>query len=246
MDGEVRRRWKEREVVLDDGVVEGEGGGRGGGGGGEGRRQEERSTEGDTMRGEDVRETRPLLWVVMIKISLLPSLPVLLFFLFLPHPHLLPLLLPLLCPFPLRLFLFLLLSLPLNTPLLLPLLPVYTRRRLRCQRLNNISTVIAISDMITVRMTTVTSVNIITAVSDILITTPDFVLSVVPDFRCICVARVITLVCITGVALSCSVATNICCFVNIVASISGNLSALCLLVFTLTVVSVCIICDTVF
>lgn len=106
--------------MLDDGVLEGEGGG-----GGEGMRQEERSVEGDTMRGEGMSETRPLLWVMMIKIPLFPPLPVLLFFLFSPHPHLLPLLSLLLSP--LHLFLFLLLSLLLNISFLPPLLAMCTR-----------------------------------------------------------------------------------------------------------------------
>lgn len=91
VDGEVRRRREEGEVMLDDGVTEGEGG-RGG------RREEEGSVEGDTLRREGVGETRPLLCV---EIYLLPPLPVL--SLLPPHPLLLPLLLLLLHLLPLLL-----------------------------------------------------------------------------------------------------------------------------------------------
>lgn len=115
VDGEVRRGREEGEVMLDDGVLEGEGGG-GRGGRGEGRREEERSVEGDAVRGQGWGETRPLLGVKTVKVPLHPPLPVLLFPLFSPHPRLLQLLLPLLSRLPLHLLPFLHLSLPLRLP----------------------------------------------------------------------------------------------------------------------------------
>lgn len=124
----------------------------------------------------------------------------------------------------------------------------------------------AISDMITVEMTTLTTVNIITAIPIVVINTPAsfvincrisevaFVFNVALEFGFIrltgatfVITCVITLVCtVTGMALSCSAATNICCFVKFVAEIrvSGNLFTLCLLVLILTVASVCFISAT--
>lgn len=220
VDGEVRRRREEGEVMLDDGVME-----REGGGGREGRLEEEGSVEGDARRRECLRETRPLLWVEMFKIHLHPSLPVLLLFLLSPHPLLAPLLLLLLYPFPLHLFLLLLLSLLLNVSLLLRSLCTYTHERnsfRHIRGINNSSTVITINDMITVKMITLTTVSAITAASIntcvsfvlwcILLTEPTFGISLV---------------------LTCVLVSLSCCFL-----------ILCLLVLISTVVSVCIISAT--
>lgn len=156
--------------MLDDGVVEGERGG----GGGEGRREEERSVEGDAMRREGVRETRPLLWVEVFKIHLLPFLPVLLFLLLSPHPLLLPLLSLLLYPFPLHLPLLLLLSLLLNNSSPHSRLVMYAHERssFRCISAAVFINNITISDMIAVKIITPTTVDIITAVSSLLINDP--------------------------------------------------------------------------
>lgn len=135
--------------MLDEGVVEGEGGGRGGGG--EGGREEERSVEGDAMRREGARKARPLLWVDKFKIHLLPSLPVLPLSLLSPQPLLPPLLLLLLRLSPLNLLL-LLLSLPLNVSFLFPFC-AHESNNFRCVRgatLIDIGAVITISDTITV------------------------------------------------------------------------------------------------
>lgn len=150
--------------MLDDGVMEGERGR-----GGEGRLEEERSVEGDALRREGVRKTRPLLCVEMF----LLSLPVLLFFLLSPHPLLLPLFSLLLYLFPLHLFLLLLLSLPF-LPLCIYALECNSFRCLSGAILiSDISTVITISDMIIVKMITLTTVNTITGVSVALINTPE-------------------------------------------------------------------------
>lgn len=157
--------------MLDDGVMEGErGGGRG-----EGRREEERSVERDAMRREGTRKTRPLLWVQMFKIYLLPSLSAIFFSLLSPHPLILPLLLFLLHLFALDLLL--LLSLPLSIPTLLSLLRMNAQEcdSFRCvcgaALINNTRAVITISDTITVKVITLTTVNIITAFCIALINT---------------------------------------------------------------------------
>lgn len=171
-DGEVRRRREEGEVVLDDGVMEGERRG-----GGEGRREEERSVQGDALWRESVGETRPLFRVEMLKIylSLLPPLPLLLLSLFSPHPLLLPLLSLLFHPLPLHLSLLLLLSLFLRISFLLLLLSSHQRSDVRSVSgaivINNITTAITISDMITVKVITPNTVNIVTAIPVRLINT---------------------------------------------------------------------------
>lgn len=119
--------------------------------------------EVDARWREAMRKAGHLLWEERFKIYL-PLLTSLLPFLLLPpHPLLLPLFVPLLQLFPLHLFLLLLLSL-LHTSFILHLLPH------GCNIfIHSISTVITISDMITVKIVTLTTVNIIGATSDTLL-----------------------------------------------------------------------------
>lgn len=120
--------------------------------------------EVDARWREAMRKAGHLLWEEMFKIYL-PLLTSFLPFLLLPpHPFLLPLFVPLLQLFPLHLFLLLLLSLLLHTSFILHLLPH------GCNIfIHSISTVITISDMITVKIVTLTTVNIIGATSNTLL-----------------------------------------------------------------------------
>lgn len=131
--------------------------------------------EGEARWRETVGETMPLLCVEMFKINvpLLPSIfP---FSLFFPHPLLFPLLLLFLHPLPL-----LLLSLFPHIPFF------YLLVSLCANKSNNFSIraavffshmVIAISDMITAAIITLTTVNIITPDSALINTTAGFVIN---------------------------------------------------------------------